>query len=83
MPRFGSVVTAMITPFDAAGAIDLEGAAVVARHLAASGSDGIVVAGSTGEGPVLADEERIARLSMPGSPRGKTVEDRFRRALGR
>jgi 4-hydroxy-tetrahydrodipicolinate synthase len=60
VPRFGSVVTAMITPFDAAGAIDLEGAAVVARHLAGSGSDGIVVAGSTGEGPVLTDEERIA-----------------------
>src|SRR5580704_15283483 len=50
----------MITPFDAAGALDLEGAAVVARHLAGSGSDGIVVAGSTGEGPVLTDEERIS-----------------------
>jgi 4-hydroxy-tetrahydrodipicolinate synthase len=60
MPRFGSVVTAMITPFDPDGAIDLDGAVAVARHLTRSGSDGIVVAGTTGEGPVLTDEERLA-----------------------
>jgi 4-hydroxy-tetrahydrodipicolinate synthase len=59
MPRFGSVITAMVTPFDTEGAIDLEGAAVVARHLAASGSDGLVVAGTTGEGPVLSDAETM------------------------
>lgn len=59
MPRFGSVITAMVTPFDGEGAIDLEGAARVARHLAASGSDGLVVAGTTGEGPVLSDEELV------------------------
>ena len=59
MPRFGSVLTAMITPFDAHGGLDLEGAVAVARHLAGSGSDGLVVAGTTGEGPVLTDEERI------------------------
>lgn len=59
MPRFGSVITAMITPFGPDGALDLDGAATVARHLAASGSDGLVVAGTTGEGPVLTDDERI------------------------
>ena len=59
MPRFGSVITAMVTPFDHDGAIDLDGAMSMARHLAASGSDGLVVAGTTGEGPVLTDEERI------------------------
>ena len=59
MPRFGSVLTAMITPFDAHGGLDLDGAVAVARHLAGSGSDGLVVAGTTGEGPVLTDEERI------------------------
>ena len=59
MPRFGSVITAMVTPFDADGALDLEGAATVASHLAASGSDGLVVAGTTGEGPVLSDGERV------------------------
>lgn len=59
MARFGAVVTAMVTPFDDHGALDLDGAASLARHLVASGSDGLVVAGTTGEGPVLADEERI------------------------
>ncbi len=59
MPRFGSVLTAMITPFDVHGGLDLDGAVTVARHLAGSGSDGLVVAGTTGEGPVLTDEERI------------------------
>jgi len=59
VPRFGSVITAMVTPFDADGTVDLEGAATVASHLAASGSDGLVVAGTTGEGPVLSDDERV------------------------
>ena len=59
MPRFGSVITAMVTPFDIDGALDLDGAAQVAAHLASSGSEGLVVAGSTGEGPVLTDAERI------------------------
>jgi 4-hydroxy-tetrahydrodipicolinate synthase len=40
----------MVTPFDATGAVDLDVAAEVARYLVAHGSDGLVVAGSTGEG---------------------------------
>src|ERR1700678_1990427 len=59
MPRFGTVITAMVTPFDVDGAIELDGAARVARHLADSGSEALVVAGSTGEGSVLTDGERI------------------------
>ena len=59
MPRFGSVLTAMVTPFDRRGAVDLDAAVAVARHLIASGSDGLVLAGSTGEGAVLSDDERI------------------------
>ena len=59
-PRFGKVVTAMVTPFGPDGGLDLDAAAAVARHLADTGSDGIVVAGSTGEGSVLTDAERIA-----------------------
>jgi 4-hydroxy-tetrahydrodipicolinate synthase len=55
--RFGSVVTAMVTPFDAAGALDLPGAARLARWLADHASDALVVAGTTGEGPVLDDDE--------------------------
>jgi len=49
----------MVTPFDSAGELDLDAAATLARHLVDSGSDGIVVAGTTGEGPVLTDSERI------------------------
>jgi 4-hydroxy-tetrahydrodipicolinate synthase len=57
--EFGSVVTAMVTPFSPDGGLDLDGAVTVARHLASSGSDALVVAGTTGEGPVLTDGERI------------------------
>jgi len=59
-PRFGRVVTAMVTPFGPDGELDLDAAASLARHLADNGSDGLVVAGTTGEGPVLTDPERIA-----------------------
>jgi 4-hydroxy-tetrahydrodipicolinate synthase len=58
-PRFGRVVTAMVTPFGPDGELDLDAAATLARHLADTGSDGLVVAGTTGEGPVLTDPERI------------------------
>jgi 4-hydroxy-tetrahydrodipicolinate synthase len=47
----------MVTPFDDAGALDVDGAAVLARWLTAHGSDGLVVAGTTGEGPVLSASE--------------------------
>ena len=56
--RFGTVVTAMATPFDDAGRLDLDGAATLARWLEANGSDGLVVAGTTGESPVLSDGEK-------------------------
>jgi len=59
-PRFGRIVTAMVTPFGPEGELDLDAAASVARHLVDTGSEGIVVAGTTGEGPVLTDSERIA-----------------------
>ncbi len=59
MPRFGSVITAMVTPFGPDGSLDLGAAGALASHLAANGSDGLVVAGSTGEGSVLTDAERI------------------------
>lgn len=47
----------MVTPFDDAGGLDLDGAVTLARWLAGHGSDGLVVAGTTGEGPVLSDAE--------------------------
>jgi 4-hydroxy-tetrahydrodipicolinate synthase len=57
--RFGSVATAMVTPFDPDGALDLDGAAVVARWLQDQGTDALVVAGTTGEAPVLSDSEKL------------------------
>jgi 4-hydroxy-tetrahydrodipicolinate synthase len=57
--RFGSVLTAMVTPFDAQGALDVDGAVKLARHLVAHGNDGLVLAGTTGESPVLTDAEKL------------------------
>lgn len=59
MPRFGRVITAMVTPFDDAGRLDLDGVRRLARWLQDNGNDGLVVAGTTGEAPVLTDEERL------------------------
>lgn len=60
MARFGRVVTAMVTPFDADGRLDLDTARTLARYLQDHGNDGIVVAGTTGEAPVLTDDERLS-----------------------
>ena len=59
MARFGSVITAMITPFDDDGRVDLEGAAALAEWLVAQGNDGLVVTGSTGEASMLTDDEQV------------------------
>jgi 4-hydroxy-tetrahydrodipicolinate synthase len=58
--RFGKVLTAMVTPFHDDGALDLEGAATLARWLVVHGSDGLVIAGTTGEAPTLSDDEKVA-----------------------
>ncbi len=59
-PRFGSVLTAMVTPFDADGALDLDAAATLADWLVSNGSDGLVLCGTTGESPVLTESEEVA-----------------------
>ena len=56
--RFGSMLTAMITPFDAEGRLDVDGAVKLAKHLIANGNDGLVLAGTTGESPTLTDAEK-------------------------
>jgi len=59
-PRFGRVLTAMVTPFNADGSLDLEGAQELAAHLTtAGGNDGLVIAGTTGESPTLTHDEQI------------------------
>jgi 4-hydroxy-tetrahydrodipicolinate synthase len=57
--RFGSVITAMVTPFREDLSLDLGGAQELARWLLDHGSDSLVVAGSTGEAPTLSDEEKV------------------------
>jgi len=49
----------MVTPFDDAGALNVPGAVELARWLAAHGSDGLVLSGSTGESSVLTDDEKV------------------------
>ncbi len=60
--QLGTVLTAMVTPFDADGALDLPAAARLATHLIDSGCDGIVVSGTTGEAPTTSDDEKVALL---------------------
>lgn len=57
--RFGRVLTAMITPFDGDGGLDLDGAQQLARWLVDHGSDGLVVNGTTGESPTLSAIESV------------------------
>jgi 4-hydroxy-tetrahydrodipicolinate synthase len=56
----GSVLTAMVTPFQADGSVDLERFRELATHLVDNGSDGLVVCGTTGESPTLTDDEKLA-----------------------
>jgi 4-hydroxy-tetrahydrodipicolinate synthase len=64
MAQLGSILTAMATPFDAEGAID-EGATVrLLHHLVEHGSDGVVVAGTTGESATLSDDEQALLIEL-------------------
>ncbi|RNF39714.1 4-hydroxy-tetrahydrodipicolinate synthase [Planococcus salinus] len=57
--NFGQVITAMVTPFDANGEIDFQATRTLVEHLIENGSDGVVVAGTTGESPTLSAEEKV------------------------
>ncbi len=57
--RFGAVGCAMVTPFDEEGGLDIEAAVALARWLCAHGNDFLVLAGTTGEAPVLSDSEKV------------------------
>jgi 4-hydroxy-tetrahydrodipicolinate synthase len=61
---FGRMLTAMVTPMDASGAIDYDGAARLAEHLVTEmRNDGLVVSGTTGESPTTSDEEKARLLA--------------------
>jgi 4-hydroxy-tetrahydrodipicolinate synthase len=81
-PRFGregmsigGILTAMVTPFDANGALDEDAAVRLMHHLLENGSDGLVLAGTTGESPTLSDDEKIRlwELAVAETRRDATV----------
>ncbi len=59
MAEIGRLLTAMITPFDEEGELDYGQARKLAKGLVASGSDGLVIGGTTGESPSMSDEEKV------------------------
>jgi 4-hydroxy-tetrahydrodipicolinate synthase len=72
----GQVLTAMVTPFGPDGAVNLEAFRRLCTHLLDNGSDGLVVAGTTGEGPTVTDDERLALFAAAveiAHERGATV----------
>ncbi|MBF6619617.1 MAG: 4-hydroxy-tetrahydrodipicolinate synthase [Patulibacter sp.] len=75
MSALGTIITAIVTPFDDAANVDEAAFVSLMRHLAANGSDGFVIAGSTGEGSTLDDDEHLAlvELAVREKPAGTTV----------
>jgi 4-hydroxy-tetrahydrodipicolinate synthase len=59
----GEVITAILTPFQSDGSVDVDAFRRLAVHLVDNGSDGLVVAGTTGEGPTLSDAEKLELFS--------------------
>ncbi|HUF96919.1 MAG TPA: 4-hydroxy-tetrahydrodipicolinate synthase [Ilumatobacter sp.] len=60
---FGRLLSALITPFDAAGAVDYDVAQRLAKHLVAAGHTALVVCGTTGEAPTLSDDEKLGMFA--------------------
>jgi len=76
MNKLGRLLTAMVTPFDARGEVDYQQAKRLAVSLLDSGSDGVVVSGTTGESPTLSKEEKLrlfAEVKSALASRGTVV----------
>jgi 4-hydroxy-tetrahydrodipicolinate synthase len=75
VPHPGSILTAIVTPFDVEGNVDEHAFVSLMQHLAGNGSDGFVVCGTTGEAATLDDEEhlRVVELAVTERPPGTTV----------
>jgi 4-hydroxy-tetrahydrodipicolinate synthase len=75
MPDLGAVLTAIITPFDERNRVNEESFVTLMRHLAEHGSDGFVVAGTTGEASTLTEEEQLGLigLAVAERPEGKSI----------
>lgn len=59
-PRFGRLLTAMVTPFDSSGGLDTKRAGELANHLLDNGTDALIVCGTTGEGPTVFYDQKLA-----------------------
>jgi 4-hydroxy-tetrahydrodipicolinate synthase len=70
-PRWGQVVTAMVTPFLSDGAVDLAGAKKLAGWLCENGSDALVINGTTGESPTTSAAEKVALVKAAVEVLGK------------
>ncbi|MFF4762379.1 4-hydroxy-tetrahydrodipicolinate synthase [Streptomyces sp. NPDC001292] len=70
-PPFGRALCAMITPFTASGALDLDGAQRLADRLVTEGCDGLVLSGTTGESPTTTDAEKSALVRAVREAVGK------------
>jgi 4-hydroxy-tetrahydrodipicolinate synthase len=64
MRPFEGLLTAMVTPFHEDGRVNEDAAVAIARHLLASGSHGLVVAGTTGEAATLTDDEQVRLVEL-------------------
>lgn len=64
MPQLGTILTAMVTPFDAQLRVDEDAAVRLMRHLVAHGSDGLVICGTTGEATTLTDDEHLRVIEL-------------------
>jgi len=75
MLELGAVLTAIVTPFDERNRVNEESFVALMRHLADNGSDGFVVAGTTGEASTLTEEEqlRLIGLAVAERPAGKSI----------
>jgi 4-hydroxy-tetrahydrodipicolinate synthase len=75
MSDLGTILTAIVTPFDAEGKVNEESFVALMGHLAENGSDGFVVAATTGEASTLTDEEQLSliELAVTERPSGKTI----------
>jgi 4-hydroxy-tetrahydrodipicolinate synthase len=75
MSALGTILTAIVTPFDAEGKVNEESFVALMAHLAENGSDGFVVAGTTGEASTLTDEEQLGLfdLAVKERPSGTTI----------
>jgi 4-hydroxy-tetrahydrodipicolinate synthase len=75
MSHLGTILTAVVTPFDAQGRVDEESFVALMAHLAEHGSDGFVVCGTTGEAATLTDEEHLALIGLAARerPPGATI----------